>query len=244
MTRNGKLTKRSPLAGDDERLRTRSAVLDAAERLFAARGVEGASVRDIVTAAGANLGAINYHFGTKDRLVMEVFTRRLEPINRARVARLDELEKAAGDRPVELSAVVEAFIRPSLEGDPEDPGHGEAVLHLMSRCFIEPNEELKKFVAEQFDEVAVRFDAAILRAVPGLKRDKLLWRMNFLIGALHHGQEMWTRFDRLPRPASHAKDARPSREEFIRQITTFVTAGMREPLPPAPGRRAKRPPRD
>ena len=48
-------------------LATRVALLDAAERLFSQNGIEGTSVREIIKAAGANLGAINYHFGTKDR---------------------------------------------------------------------------------------------------------------------------------------------------------------------------------
>ena len=61
-------------------LATRVALLDAAERLFSQNGIEGTSVREIIKAAGANLGAINYHFGTKDRLALEVFARRLEPV--------------------------------------------------------------------------------------------------------------------------------------------------------------------
>ena len=55
---------------------TRERILDAAERLFAAHGFSGTSVRDITDAAGANLGAINYHFRSKEELYAEVFARR------------------------------------------------------------------------------------------------------------------------------------------------------------------------
>ncbi|MEZ0387194.1 MAG: TetR/AcrR family transcriptional regulator, partial [Verrucomicrobium sp.] len=78
---------------------TREALLDAAERLLIEHGVAGVSTRAVITAANANLGAINYHFGTKDRLILEVFARRLRPLNRERIARLHavELEHAASN---------------------------------------------------------------------------------------------------------------------------------------------------
>ena len=56
---------------------TRERLLDAAERLFAERGFAGTSVREITDAAGANLGAVNYHFRSKENLYAEVFARRV-----------------------------------------------------------------------------------------------------------------------------------------------------------------------
>ena len=55
---------------------TRERILDAAEPLFAARGFAGTSVRDVTESAGANLGAVNYHFRSKEGLYAEVFARR------------------------------------------------------------------------------------------------------------------------------------------------------------------------
>lgn len=211
------------------RLQTRVAVLDAAERLFAARGIEGASVRDITAAAGANLGAINYHFGSKDRLVMEVFARRLEPVNRARIARLDELERAAGGQPVELSRIIEAFVRPGVDSQSCGGGSGGSFMQLLCRSFAEPHPELKRFVEEQFAEVAKRFDDAILRAVPGLSQEELFWRMSFLIGAMHHSQGIWLHFEEFPRPGDNVKASRLDHEEYIRTITTCMTAAMGVP---------------
>src|ERR1043165_10017836 len=101
----------------DSQLATRVELLDAAERLFSQNGVEGTSVRDIIKAAGANLGAINYHFGTKDRLALEVFARRLEPVNRERIARLNTLEAAAGRKKLKLEQILDAMIRPALESE-------------------------------------------------------------------------------------------------------------------------------
>jgi len=210
-------------------LETRSAILDVAERLFSENGVEGTSVRQIITAAGVNLGAINYHFGTKDRLALEVFARRLEPVNRARIARLDALEGAAGKKKLKLAQIIDAMIRPAVEAKEGTPNCDD-FMRLISRCFQEPNAEVKKFVEEQFAEVARRFDSAILKAVPGLPPGELFWRMSFAFGALHHGQERWLRFDQMPHPSEH-QAVKPDREGFIQRVIAFVAAGLSSPMP-------------
>ena len=71
---------------------TRTAILDAAERLYADRGFGDVTLRDIVAAAGVNLAAVNYHFGSKDELIAELFVTRSLATNRER---LNEL-KAGG----------------------------------------------------------------------------------------------------------------------------------------------------
>jgi AcrR family transcriptional regulator len=208
---------------------TREALLNAAEKLFVEFGVEGTSVRDITHAAAANLGAKNYHFGSKDQLVMEVFPRRLEPLNRERLARLDALEKAAGKRKLKLEQIVEALVRPAVESR-ESQSEGEyAFMQVICRCFHEPNPKLKAFVEDQFREIAARFDTAILRAVPGLSPGELYWRVKFFFGALHHGLEMWMRFEGMPHCNPNIQPDRLDREAFIQRITAFVAAGLSAP---------------
>lgn len=51
---------------------TRQSIIKAAVHLFAEKGFENASVRDIVTRARVNQAAINYHFKGKDGLYLEV----------------------------------------------------------------------------------------------------------------------------------------------------------------------------
>jgi AcrR family transcriptional regulator len=74
----------SPAPGTRERL------LDAAERLFAQHGFSGASVREITEAAGANLGAVNYHFRSKKDLYAEVFARRASQLREPLLAAVGE----------------------------------------------------------------------------------------------------------------------------------------------------------
>jgi AcrR family transcriptional regulator len=70
---------------------TRERILDAAERLFMAHGYEGTSMRQI-TGEAVNLAAVNYHFGSKESLMQEVFRRRLDWLNEERMRVLDEME--------------------------------------------------------------------------------------------------------------------------------------------------------
>ncbi len=55
---------------------TRDHLLKIAEKLFAQKGYDAVSVREITTAADCNIAAVNYHFGTKQSLYLQVFRER------------------------------------------------------------------------------------------------------------------------------------------------------------------------
>lgn len=100
----------------------RLGMIEVAERLFAERGVNGVSLREIGTQAGQrNTAAARYHFGSKEALVDAIFRYRMEPINNRRLAFLDELDRDG--RGHDLRALVEAYIYPLAEavGDPGRP---------------------------------------------------------------------------------------------------------------------------
>ena len=90
---------------------TRGRIFVAAERLFALMGFAEVSVRDITAEAGVNLAAVNYHFGSKDALLFEIFRTRSGEINRARARMLHEAEDAHGGAPP-LRAILTALITP------------------------------------------------------------------------------------------------------------------------------------
>ncbi len=81
---------------------TKERILDAAERAFAEKGIDGASLRFITGEAGANLGSIHYYFGSKEVLVLDVFHRRMNEFNRAREAQLRQIGQ--GQQPSSLRA--------------------------------------------------------------------------------------------------------------------------------------------
>ncbi|MDG3009518.1 TetR family transcriptional regulator [Rhodococcus sp. D2-41] len=89
----------------------RGALIDVAERLFAERGIDGVSMRDVAAAAGQrNNSAVAYHFGGRDGLVLAVLRRRMGEINTARRALLADVD--ARGRGNEVRALVEVALVP------------------------------------------------------------------------------------------------------------------------------------
>src|ERR1044071_10437827 len=79
-----------PQETEEAQAATKAAVFNAAERLFALHGFQNVSVRDITAEAKVNLASVNYHSGSKDALLFEIFRRRTAELNRARARMLHE----------------------------------------------------------------------------------------------------------------------------------------------------------
>lgn len=207
------------------RLQTKTRILDVAEQLFAKHGLEAVSVRDITQAAKANLGAINYHFGTKKRLIAAIFDRRLTPLNRERLDTLDLVIKTAGNKPPKLEAVLEAFIRPAVRWGFDQKLGGNTFGKLVGRCLMEPNPELEAMLHAHFEPLAQRFDAVLLRAAPGFTREEIFWRMHLTVGMLHHALML---LDKVPpgRPKV-SQDF----ETYVQRLVAFAAAGFRASVP-------------
>src|SRR2546421_12961401 len=93
---------------------TKTRILDAAEVLFMEHGFEATSLRQITAAAGVNLAAVNYHFGSKEELFQAVLTRRLDPMNAERMALLDEYERDQAGEELSCEKILAAMFIPAL----------------------------------------------------------------------------------------------------------------------------------
>jgi AcrR family transcriptional regulator len=202
---------------------TRARVLDAAEQLFAERGIEAVSIRDITRAAGANLAAINYHFGTKQELVAEIFSRRLTPLNQKRLALLDVAEQKAGAKPARLEVILEALIRPAVEQSFDCTCGSKTFMQLFGRCLSEPDAAVERLIHSHFEKIIQRFNAAILRTLPRLSEQELFWRVSFIGGALHHALLISGKPSLMPL----GMHKRLNTEELIHRLIAFAAAGLR-----------------
>src|SRR5947209_8396806 len=163
--------------------RTRTAILEAAERLYADRGFADVTLRDIVAAAGVNLAAVNYHFGSKDELIAELFVTRSLALNRERLAELRAAEDRGGGR-AEISEVLRALVGPSLRGCLGPHKQRSAAARFMIRASIESVAPIRKIKNREIDHLR-RFAAAMKRSLPDCSDVDLYWGLHFALAMAH-----------------------------------------------------------
>ena len=163
--------------------RTRSAILTAAERLYADRGFADVTLRDIVAAADVNLAAVNYHFGSKDELIAELFVTRSLATNRERLNELKAAEEAGGGR-AEIDVVLRALVGPTLRGCLGPDKQRSDAARFMIRASIESVPPIRKIKNREVDHLR-KFAAAMKRALPGRDEVDLYWGLHFALAMAH-----------------------------------------------------------
>jgi len=162
---------------------TRDRILAAAQKLFAAKGFDSTSVRDMTSEAGCNVASVNYHFGGKDNLYLETFRSMLTVLRDRRLEMMDEL-MARVPTP-SLEEFVETFavimIEP-LVGD----SRGRMFLNLVSREMIAPRLPNGVLVEEFFEPMMERATAALARVGPSLDEVSARMCVMSLVGQLLH----------------------------------------------------------
>jgi AcrR family transcriptional regulator len=154
-------------------------ILETAERLFAERGFDGTSIRDVTAEAGVNLAAVHYHYRSKEALLAAVLARIIAPTNAERLRLLREAEEKP-DGP-QLPDVLRAFLLPDLR-ILRERGHTRA--RLIGRMFTEPNEAVHRLAMEQFSEVNACFVAHLQRLLTHLAEDEFKFRMQCVVAVL------------------------------------------------------------
>lgn len=184
------------------------------------------SVRDITERAGANVAAVNYHFGSREGLVEQVIARYINPVNEERVARLDALERKAGGKPVVIEEILDAFVRPFATQVRKSELSEKMFYKLMGRICGDGHDQIPAAVLQGFETVLSRFGRAFGKALKGIDGEELIWRMHFTVGAMVH---MMAHGETLHQ-VSHGASGTPSMEQTISRMIRFAAAGLREGL--------------
>jgi len=159
--------------------RTRTAILAAAERLYADRGFGDVTLRDIVAAAEVNLAAVNYHFGSKDELIAELFVTRSLALNRERLSELKAAEEVSGGR-APIDAVLRALVGPTLRGCLGPDNQRSTAARFMIRVSIESVPPIRRIRNREIDHLR-KFVAAMSRSLPGYSVVELYWGLHFAL---------------------------------------------------------------
>jgi AcrR family transcriptional regulator len=201
---------------------TRARILDAAELLFLEKGFRGASLRALTTAAGVNLAAVGYHFGSKDELLCAVLERRIEPVNRERLRRLDAVEaRWRRGEPRALEPILAALLEPAFAAMRAD-GESRDIATLL---YSEPHERMPQLIERLFGECARRFHAAVSRVLGRADPSALALRFQMVIGAMLHF--LGGRHRLSPKLLGVAVD--DSERAVLDELIAFLAAGLRAP---------------
>ena len=210
---------------------TRERILDAGERLFMAHGYEGTSMRQITSEAAVNLAAVNYHFGSKESLMQEVFRRRLDWLNKERISLLNRLEAESDGKPLKPSQIVDGFFGTLLRIADDDSRGGMTFLRLLGRTLTEPSEFIRTFLMDEYAEVVERYKQALFRALPDVPKAEIVWRFHFMLGATSYAIAGTDALRVITDWQIEAEDSTDRLDRLLPRLMSFLLGGLRAPLP-------------
>jgi AcrR family transcriptional regulator len=159
-------------------LRTQARLLDAALDLLSARGEDGVTLRELTNAAGANVAAVSYHYGSLKALCDVAVEHALERYLDAQQEALDTL-----DAEPTVEDVAAAFARPMIRALATG-GKDLAALRIVARAAIDPPQAWDRFDA-RFVDIRTNALRLLKTNVPGVKEKELLLRVRCVAGMLN-----------------------------------------------------------
>jgi AcrR family transcriptional regulator len=197
---------------------TTTAILDTAERLFAEKGYDAVSVREITREAGVNVAAIHYHFGSKEEVLRGVTDRVVTAINERRIELLAELLATTGEPSVEQ--VLEAFVRPDIEMLQALHERGPTVARFLGRMYLDQTPWIQEMAATQFGTASAAFFPVIARAVGDFDEEIVAIRMRRIGVVIAHTFATWPT-DGLSEQAA---------VELLGELVSFCAAAVSAPM--------------
>jgi AcrR family transcriptional regulator len=196
-------------------------LIEAAEELFCRRGFNETSVRDIAAGAECNVASVNYYFGGKDNLYLEVWRRRLVFMRDIRLASIEKV-MSASDRPqLEdlLRSYAVSFIEPLIDGSPHC-----RFINLMAREMIEPHLPKDMYVTEMVAPVLDAFRDALLEICPWLDKGSVPMVIFSVVGQLlMHTVCVKEMFE----GCSHPDLSKINLNAIVNHVVEFSAAGIR-----------------
>lgn len=198
-------------------------LVDAAEELFCEHGFDDTSIRALATAAGCNIAAVNYYFGGKEKLYVEVWRRRLVLMREARLASIEKVMSGSDGKPrLEdlLRAFANAFVEPLVY-----PSKTRQFTRLMARELIDPHLPEDVFSKELIKPTMAALGGALMKTCPGLDQSKIVLVILSFIGQLMHMVHVKTWFEEVAQETVELPKL--DLAEVVDHVVEFSAAGIR-----------------
>ncbi len=200
---------------DDTSKRVRDRLLDSAEELFCEHGFDDTSVRDLAAAAGCNIASVNYYFGSKENLYVEMFRRYM---SRLLDEHIENIRKAMNSEQPTLEQLIRMMVVLALRSLDSDSGE-RPMLKMMVREVLNPHLKAAIGINELVGKFFTELHNAIIKLCPGLKSEAGLLCIYSLDGIILHALLF----------SEHYAELYPelTTNELIEHIVRFSTAGIR-----------------
>ncbi len=207
---------------DPRRGRTAQRLLDAAERLFAQRGVTQVSMREIVRESGQrNPSAARYHFGSREALIVAVVARRMEAVNARRHAQLDTLVR---ERPApDLRQVMHALVAPMADVV-QSTDWGPRYVQIVAELAQWPNDLALDRLSPAQRSSMDRIESLATSARPDLPRPLMRARLQMMRGYTAYTLSSWLRLHGPVTPANRRRFRADAR-----RLSDFLADGLGGP---------------
>ena len=204
---------------------TREEILKAAWDLFAEKGFEDVSVRDVTNAAGVNLASVSYHFGGKEGLIQETVKLCMNPINEYRIKLLNqEIAEHGAIEKIPLERVMNALMRPTVL--PEECGVSSGLmLRLVARYLIEVDYNIPAVSRNLYADVFGAFAKALHCHFPHLSAQQLIKRIVFTAGSVIYYHGLGQKAVQLS-SGSYEDVGEIDRESMLRDVIDFSIYGF------------------
>jgi len=204
---------------------TKTKILDAADILFADKGFNGTSLREITSLAEVNLAAVNYHFGSKKELIKAVMSRYMNELSPRLESSLNAVCLEEG-KPT-LIEVFSAFIEPLLHLNSFKDNGTSTFLQLLGRGYTDSQGFLRWFLTTQYPGVFTYFTQAVRKAYPELSAEEIFWRLHFTMGTIVFTMSS---SDALIDIAQNDFDRQVDIAGVIKHVIPYVAAGVGAPI--------------
>lgn len=199
---------------------TKAIVFETAERLFALHGIQNVSVRDITAAAKVNLASVNYHFGSKDALLFEIYRQRAAELKRERVRMLELAAERHDGRPPVREILKALFAAPITWSAPDS--ERRISLQFLIRARAEGTAEMRASLQHDTGHLEA-FAKALIAARPDLPPKEVYWRLHFCLGMVHNNG--MGEIERL-RHMSEGHVCEEDMDTMLRRMLAFAEAGF------------------
>lgn len=195
-------------------------ILNVAQQLFAEKGFSKVTLRELTSAAETNLAAVNYYFGSKEKLLSALIGRSAKAVQKQRMDLLREVRERGGDRVVQVTGILRALLLPAIV-----PVKGQDTGYLYSALIasstLEDSVELTDILQRETSHLDP-FIEALHEVLPEVSMADLYWRMHFVLNVEHAVHTETTRLAHLSKGLCDASD----RELMLDKILAFAVPGV------------------